>query len=225
MERNPKVVIIYRIAEKQNKNVNKVKPDWITNANCLENIKKARSATSELVVFGDKLDESLPLVEEGVDKFIPTTAHGNAETFLEVLSYAIENYGPEDIVYFVEDDYVHRPGFDQIIQEGLARADYVSLYDHPDKYGRETSHMFVTESTHWKFTTSTTMTFAARVKTLSFDEQVFKSFITTGNPPDHHIFLTLTQELQRKLATPIPGWATHGETQWLAPIIKWEGYI
>jgi outer membrane scaffolding protein for murein synthesis (MipA/OmpV family) len=58
-------------------------------------------------------------------------------------------------------------------------ASFVSLYDHPDKYlppsqggnpycegGAEDTRVYLTKSTHWKITNSTTMTFAATVSTL-----------------------------------------------------------
>jgi hypothetical protein len=35
------------------------------------------------------------------------------------------------------------------------------------------------------------------------------------------MFLEL-RELGEILITPIPGFSTHGETQWLSPLINWE---
>jgi hypothetical protein len=219
----PQVIILYRVAESANKNKNKAKPDWVSNIKCLQNLYN-RKGDAKLIVFGDRLSE------RSKAKFLPycdelreTTAHGNAETFMEIFDFALE-HNPNDIIYFVEDDYIHRNGFTQIIREGLERADYVSLYDHPDKYDGKGKVLNYTASTHWKYEASTTMTFAAKVKTLAFDIEVFRQLVTTGNPPDHYIFSYLVGKNYRRLMTPIPGYATHGETQWLAPVIDWEAF-
>ncbi len=225
METNPKVIILYRMAEKQNKN-DRSKPDYVNNKSCLENLllkskKSSAVVDAEVVVFGDRLEkETIDWLSTLPVTYKETTAHGNSETFLEILEFAIENFEAQDIIYFVEDDYIHRDYFIETIVEGLQRSDYVSLYDHPDKYTGQPEILFHTKSSHWKFTHSTTMTFAAKVKTLAFDQRIFENLVTTGNPPDHYIFLEL-QKLHRKLATCIPARATHGVTDYLAPVVNW----
>lgn len=222
MERDIK--IIYRVAEKLNKN-NKAKPNWINNKNCLRSL-ALNMYESSLYVFGDRLEETKPEAKLLAAKFIETTRHGNAQTFLEVLDYAVDNLQDDDIVYFVEDDYVHKDGFETIIKEGLSKFDYISLYDHPDKYEYEPqTQLFVTKSTHWRLTGSTTMTFACLVRTLKFDYQIFKQYSEGFDmPQDYHMWQRLVS-MGRKLATPIPGYATHGEIKYLAPVIDWEKEI
>jgi hypothetical protein len=223
METNPKVTIIYRMAEQKNKN-NKAKPSWISNELCLKNAAKYRK-NATLIVFGDNLLESTKeMVSNIADAFFETERHGNSQTFLEILEYVTENFDTNEIVYFLEDDYIHRENYIDIILEGLQRADYVSLYDHPDKYEYESeASLFYTKSSHWKLTSSTTMTFATKVNTLLFDYMTWKNMTEgTKTPPDYYIWNYLTQKKGRKLATPLPGYATHGEIGWLAPVINWE---
>ena len=221
MAPNHKVKILYRIAEKANKNTNKNKPLWISNKQCLANIAKNKTKDATLLVFGDRLTaETSEFAKKIADKYLPTTAHGNAETFLEVFSFAL-SLAPDTIVYFSEDDYLHLPDFDKYIAEGLDRAKYVTLYDHPDKYNGAPVQLFYTKSCHWKVTESTTMTFAAKVSTLLQDQNIFTNLIKTGNPPDHYIFLELGKK-GRTLISAVPGLATHGEQAWLAPTIDWQ---
>jgi hypothetical protein len=80
-------------------------------------------------------------------------------------------------VYLLEDDYIHCPESKRILLEGLWIADYVTLYDHPDKYLLEKSggnpfndknlqktRVYMTKSTHWQETT-TIMRYACRIRT------------------------------------------------------------
>jgi hypothetical protein len=156
----------------------------------------------------------------------------------------------EDYVYFVENDYIHRPNSMSALMEGLKIADYVTLYDHPDKYvdginpqikdGGERSKVFLTKSSHWKITNSTTMTFASKVSTLQRDRFVFKIFsvgiIKTkisllkkfqrkGTPNDYRIFSILIKLKSRKLISPIPGFSTHGESRYISPLVDWKQFI
>jgi hypothetical protein len=134
--------------------------------------------------------------------------------------------------------------------EGLQIADYVTLYDHPDKYidginpqvknGGENTKVFLTSSSHWKFTNSTTMTFASKVSTLRRDALLFKLFTvgivkknipflkilrTKRTPRDYRIFSYLIKFKSRRLISPIPGYSTHGESKYMSPLIDWDKYI
>ncbi|MDR2490733.1 MAG: hypothetical protein LBD20_04955 [Spirochaetaceae bacterium] len=90
--------------------------------------------------------------------------------------------------------------------EGLKVADYVTLYDHPDKYWLyknkgnpfnfkklQKTRIFITQSVHWRETNSTTMTFACTVKTLQEDYHVWRKFCRHKTPRDFHAFVTITQ--------------------------------
>lgn len=138
-------------------------------------------------------------------------------------------------MYFVEDDYFHLDGSRQAIIEALTRVDYVTLYDHVDKYipatlggnpfiteqaGEETL-VFLTDSRHWKLTNSTTMTFATTVHTLLEDEIIWRSFTQGSYPRDFDCFIQLRTQ-GRTLASPIPSLSTHCEPRWAAPLIDWN---
>lgn len=165
-----------------------------------------------------------------------TTSLGNAQSFKFVLINIVESQLKDDeIVYLLEDDYFHLENAPMLINEGLQRANYVSLYDHPDKYqdadkggdnpfisqGGEVTRVILTPSSHWKITNSTTMTFATTVGQLRRDAPVWIKHTSQGNHPnDFQAFLELGS-MQRSLITPIPAASTHTEKKYLAPLIKW----
>lgn len=160
----------------------------------------------------------------------------SAGSWRYVLDYTLKNFtGRSDVIYFLEDDYLHLPNSANCILEGLAIADYVSLYDHNDKYipstrggnpyigndAGELTKVFRTASTHWKLTNSTTMTFATTIETLRYDESTWREFTTGTHPNDFGCFIKL-RELGRSLITPIPGLSTHCEPAWASPGIDWN---
>jgi len=145
-------------------------------------------------------------------------------------------YWPDDeVIYFVENDYLHKQLSPKIIKEGLTLgASFVSLYDHPDKYldplnggnpycqgGAEDTRVYLTDSCHWKLTNSTTMTFASTVKELKKYEPILRKHTQGTHPNDFQMFLEL-RENNGLLITPMPGYATHGETAWLSPLTNWS---
>lgn len=137
---------------------------------------------------------------------------------------------PEMILYFVEDDYLHRPGWMDILLEAfqIPGVDYVTLYDHRDKYflyPKLTSRIFATASCHWRTTPSTTNTFAVRFKTLLRDLPIHRKF-SAGREisADHDKFIRL-QKQGGLLISPMPGWSTHAEPDFASPCIPWENLL
>lgn len=226
--------IIYRISDA---GYNKVKPDYINNELCLKNATEVFKDADWLVIADNVSEPTKKMIrkyiEEDSDVEYVSVGHG-AGTFNLALDEAL-TFDDEEIVYFIENDYLHKPDSQKIIKEGLELgASFVSLYDHPDKYldpskggnpycegGAEETRVYLTESTHWKITNSTTMTFASKVGTLKRCENILRKHTQGSYPEDFKMFLEL-RSASKLLVTPIPGYATHGETAWLSPLTDWR---
>ena len=179
----------------------------------------------------------------GVER-ITETSLGNAKAWRYVVEYALKSFSQDTKVYLLEDDYLHLSDAPKLLQEGLAVADYVSLYDHPDKYmhkenggnpfvegGGEKTKVLLTPSSHWKYTNSTTMTFATTIKVLKEDQNTWWKYTESPAPQDFTAFSNLCGYgswknrmigKKRTLITSIPGRATHIETKWLSPLVDWS---
>ena len=180
---------LYRISDKGN---TAGKLPHATKLHCFKNFIE-HFGMQNLLVFADNcLNETLKGMKDLGAEVTVLDNLGNAGSFQYILDYAINNLKEDDQVYLIEDDYLHLPNSRQILLEGLQIADYVTLYDHSDKYvsfkvdgnnhyiednGEETK-VLLTPSSHWKVTNSTTMTFAAKVKTLKEDYAVWSFFKT-----------------------------------------------
>jgi hypothetical protein len=224
--------IIYRISDS---GYNKVKPRYINNRNCLWNaINVFKDADWSIIAdnISEETDNMLFQYVNNLDIIEHVSVGHGAGTFNIALDEAL-GYDDNEIVYFCENDYLHKPGSQKIIEEGLNEigADFVSLYDHPDKYidganpyvqgGGEMTRVMLSTSSHWKVTNSTTMTFAAKVKTLRKTENVLREYTQGSYPRDFDMFISLYNSAHY-LVTPIPGYSTHGETAWLTPLIDWS---
>jgi len=229
--------IIYRISDS---GYNKIKPSYINNENCLKNFCDVfRNHINDITIIADNCSEStLYMIQKYINSINiekVSVGHG-AGTFNIALSKSLE-YPDDEIVYFVENDYLHKQGADFILMQSfeVINPSYVTLYDHPDKYmpnnlggnafveedGGEVTKVYCSGNCHWKLTNSTTMTFAARVRTLKEDESVFKKWTLKSYPEDFQIFLEL-RDKGRTLISSIPGYSTHGETAWLSPLTDWS---
>jgi hypothetical protein len=225
--------IIYRISDS---GYNKVKPDYINNENCLANATKEFDDSIWSVIADNISEDTNNMIQKYVTRnCILYTEKGNgAATFNLALDEAL-TYDDDEIIYFIENDYLHKPGSQKIIQEAFELgASFVSLYDHPDKYmipekggnpycegGAEDTRVYKSNSVHWKITNSTTMTFASKVSTLKRVEPILRKWTSGVHPDDFQMFLELRKN-NELLLTPIPGYSTHGETAWLAPFTDWK---
>ena len=225
--------IIYRISDD---GYNKVKPDYINNEACLANAVKVFDDCEWSIIADNISEETNNMIQKykSRDHILYVNEGNGAATFNIALDEALK-MNDNDTVYFLENDYLHKPDSRVILEEGFELgASFVSLYDHPDKYlspneggnpycegGAEETRVYKTDSVHWKITNSTTMTFAAQISTLRENEQVLRNHTSGSHPNDFQMFLEL-RSLNKLLITPIPGYATHGETAWLSPLTDWS---
>lgn len=228
-------VIIYRISDVGYK---KEKPTWINNENCLRNaVCHFPVATCEWHVIADNLSaKTLNMIRTYLPEDSIHTVHfgHGAGSFRYGYELALK-YADNRIIYFLENDYLHRAKAAIVLREGLELgvADYVTLYDHPDKYGYdgnpfvrggEKTKVFISKTCHWKITNSTPLTFATTVRVLKRDKNIMYKWTDTTLPKSFYIFTDLAGK-GRRLISPIPGFSTHGEVAFLTPLVDWQQEI
>lgn len=157
------------------------------------------------------------------------------ESFVETLDYVkSQNYSPDTIVYFLEDDYAHRPGWCKILLEGFTiNCSYVTLYDFNHFLNDEfMCRIFATESTHWRAVPATTNTFACRFSTILEDYQIHKDASLEGLKDEDGFYFTRDCEKFKRLSdidkyviSCLPGYSTHCVERHLAPYIDWRKII
>jgi hypothetical protein len=206
-----------------------------TKERCFQNF--ISTLNREYVHVSFLLDTHFPMEEEHFVKkqtFYPVIEiKEGTETgsFLKLLDYVEQLRLPsETMLYFLEDDYLHRPGWIDILIEGFSLgADYITLYDHCDKYSPlyrdSNAQIYVTSSCHWRTTPSTTNTYAMKMKTLLEHIQIHREFsLGCTITRDHEKFCVL-QKRGARLISSIPGWSTHAEPEFASPCIDWTNYL
>jgi hypothetical protein len=232
--------IVYRISET---GYNKIKPTYINNENCLRNACKVFPPTKyQWEIIADSVgDTTKTMIESIANPAIINYVQikrGPGYPFMIMIDKIIQNDNDSDIIYFLENDYVHRIESDKVIIEGINMgADYVTLYDHPDKYMNadeggnpyiedrgEISRVYLSNTCHWKLTNSTTGTFASTVRVLKRDYEIIKKYANNDSWSDFYMFTELLNA-GSTLISPIPSYSTHGESKWLSPLVNWEKEI
>lgn len=210
--------LYYRISDSSYK---KPKLAGATKKSCLENFLKCFKNDNDccLTVIADNCNSDTLDFLQSIKLLFLSTNFGNAGSLNYAIELAIKECEDEELIYFCEDDYLHLESAPKLLQEGIKRSDYVTLYDHPDKYtsqynGGEFSKVIKTDSSHWRYTISTCMTFATKVKTLKEDLEIWKKYIDGSHPHDHLIFSDLNKSKRRRLAVCIPGAACHTDLEY-----------
>jgi hypothetical protein len=226
--------IIYRISDT---GYNKVKPDYVNNENCLRNFCNVFfDYTYNIHIIADNVsDDTYNMIKKYIDPLNierVKVGHG-AGTFNLALDKALK-LNDDEIVYFVENDYIHLQTSPQIIKEAIdLGGSYVTLYLHPDKFipphkggnpevdedGGYMTKIYRGETQLYGMFNSTTMTFASTVKTLREDENILRKWTKNTYPDDFKMFLEL-RDKGKALLCPLNTFSTHGETNWLAPLYK-----
>ena len=158
------------------------------------------------------------------------------DSFIQTLDYIIsKNYSENTIIYFLEDDYLHRPKWCDILLEGFTlNPSYVTLYDFDFFLNDETMcRLFTTRNTHWRAVPATTNTFACKYSTLLEDYEIHKEYSENGIKEkdgfhfsrDGDKFWRLSQDYNKFIISCLPGYSTHCEAYHLSPFINWEQII
>lgn len=187
---------------------------------CLENLFTV-FANHNIYILGDDLSDEMMDFLKSYRVTVDNQVRGKDKYMIDKFEFCRDNFNSDDIVYMVEDDYMHYPGSDILFEEGLQYADYVTLYDHPDKYASfihpnpelkdigENTIVFLTEHSHWKYTNSTTGTFAFKKQTLIEDFDIWMYEVVNNIwQYDYHGFVQIRKN-QRKVASCIPGRCSH----------------
>ena len=211
----------------------------IPNANkqhCLENC-ITEFGSENITILGDRLnDETRDYVNSLDVKLVEVDNGTGAGTFRDALNLAIEENNEDDLVYLLEDDFLHLPNSKQYLTEALELYNaYVTLYDHPDKYlnreqggnpfisqNSEVTRLLKTNSIHWKITNSTVMSFAARVSRLKDDYDLIMKYSKERITDSFGFFTELNQTKQIPVLSSVPGKSTHCEAAWLSPLTNWK---
>jgi hypothetical protein len=155
---------------------NKLRPEWFNREKIFDSLMLTLDERVEYTAFHDSGNGEIEdhfLQNKNVNKISEKGGSG-AQAFVNLLNHVIkQDYNDNDIIYFLEDDYIHKQGWVDILLDGFnhIEADYYTLYDHPNKYYPELidkfpTHLFVSPTAHWRTTVSTTNTYACRFKTL-----------------------------------------------------------
>jgi len=206
----------------------------------------------ELIIYLDNCEQTTidEVVKLCSDKDIEykITNDGNALGFYNVTVDAISENSDDTIIYFVEGDYLHRPGSKFALIEMFScfgNNNYVTLYDHPDKYypfmwdsnyNRYINHcehgpnqdikskIYLLKSGWWRTTNLTCWTYAAQVKTLKEDFEIITKWtkpFAPGKAKDIELFDNLAEK-GRILYSPIPSYSGHSAC--LPGYINWNSY-
>ena len=207
------------------------RPEWFDFEKCFTNL--LRTIRNKNAILHVVFDETRGDVSENFifkyknyfelfrDKFGDDTS-----SFFGTWKIAKEiNTEDDDLYYFLENDYLHVENWvDEIydLYNSHSDLDYVSLYDHKDKYfcpqyDDLKSKILVTSNRHWRTAPSTCGSFVVNKKIFLEDFD-----IQSTTPGDHGKFIHLRNTRNRKVITPVPSLSTHCVSPYMAPVINWE---
>ena len=216
----------------------RTRPKWFNKIKVFENFKN--TLNSNLVNYTIIYDEYYGSIDNtflAQEKNVEIINCGSeCDSFLKTLDVIqSRNFDDDQIVYLLEDDYLHRSGWCDIMLEGFSiNASYVTLYDFEEFNNQDIlCKIFSTDRCHWRSVPASTNTFACRYKTLLEDLNIHEKYSSSHAvkekegfyfSKDYDKFWEL-QKHNRYVISSIPGWSTHCDANFLSPIIDWEKII
>ena len=209
---------------------NKNRPSWFDFEKCYDNLLLTLSDTSSnlynLNIVYDGKDPNW-IEDKDFNKFYKIQEGEDFKSFQKTCDIVKNDnlIEDDDLIYFLENDYMHVNGWiDKVLElfQTYNGLDYVSLYDHNDKYflpmyDNLTSKIFTSPSHHWRTTPSTCGSFITTKQKLDEDFDILSTM-----RGDHNKWLWLNENRGRFVFTPLPGLSTHCMEGLLSPTIKWE---
>jgi|688.fasta_scaffold402261_2 hypothetical protein len=240
--------IFYMHYETGTKSVPKERPNWFNYEACLKNIIYSieNSPGDVKIVFtlmfdgdADSFNENFCSKYFELDKNIQKNnceyrvklinAGTGAKSGQITLDYInSKNYGDDELIYTLENDYLHTSNWVANVRDifnSKIPFDYLTLYDHGDKYEYNhgfsrryidlNSKIYACNKIHWRTIPSTCFSFITSPITIKRDAKIFKNF------HDMKAFIILRYFKRRRLLSAIPGQSTHCMSDYLAPTIDW----
>jgi hypothetical protein len=210
----------------------KQRPEWFDYEKCLQNLLHTTNKNVFInIIYDGKLTDKnfINNYKNKVNKIFEITGGSDFKSFQNTCEIIKNdsNIKDKDIIYFLENDYLHVENWtDKIIELFQTyEMSYVSLYDHNDKYFLPmyddlVSKIFTTLNHHWRTTPSTCNSFVLPKKIFDEDYDILSTM-----EGDHNKFIWLTENRNRFVVTPIPGLSTHCMSNLLSPTIEWKKLI
>lgn len=215
----------------------RTRPQWFNKIKVFENFKN--TLNTNLVNYTIIYDEYYGSIDKtflASEKNVEIIKCGSeTESFLKTMDIVqTKNFTDETIIYFLEDDYLHRPGWSEVLLEGFTLGThYVTLYDFDFFIAKGfLSEIFTTKSSHWRAMPATTNTFACTYKTLLEDLEIHQKYSIDGVKEvdgyhfskDYDKFWELSAK-EKFIVSPMPGWSTHCDANHVSPVIDWNKII
>ena len=115
-----KIKVFVRHCNFSSNSVGKNKPDWFSREKCWDSLKSTSDENTEINVMFDGEPNKEHFLYNPSEGYNLICKHGgnDGKSFLNLLEYVYEQDIDDDtILYFLEDDYIHRSGWTDILRE------------------------------------------------------------------------------------------------------------